>query len=53
MLRDLDALFLDATPTLAAKADEQLYFRFDHHLTPRGNELVADLLMRSVPQLQR
>lgn len=53
MLCDLDALLVDATPTLAAKANEQLYFRFDHHLTPRGNELVADLLLRTVPQLQR
>ncbi len=38
----MDARYLDLTTVVGAFPAEEMFFRFDGHLTPEGNRLVAD-----------
>ena len=53
ILAGLGLRVVDATPVLAEHDPADLYYRFDGHFTPQGHELVRDLLVRSVPELQK
>lgn len=47
LFEELDVPFVDATPALrrAAAAGELVYLPFDTHLSPRGHEVIRDILV--------
>jgi hypothetical protein len=53
ILKGLGVRVVDANTALVEHEPAELYFRFDQHLTPRGHEVVADLLLRSVHELRK
>jgi hypothetical protein len=40
--------YVDATPVLAAEPLEEIFFRFDGHLTAQGNALVGEAFLDRV-----
>lgn len=49
MLDRLGIDYVDVTDSLASEPVEDVFFRFDGHLTPLGNGLVRDALLAAIP----